>query len=133
MNLLSFKNYSRRHGERFSLPRLLVKLDFISNLGYLYFYIKLLPNKDTTEQVTFYTLQLIFVIIASILNYARFSETYYFPLLKEMPENIYWSFVLVFLFLLRIPFIRGFIPSSENQTARYLHLTFAVLVIWQIV
>lgn len=130
MNLQTLKDFLKNR-VRFSIPRLLVRLDFLTNIVYLYFYIKLLP--ETTAQVTFYSIQLIFVVGATILNYARFAETYYLPLLKEMPENIYWSFILLFLFLLRIPFIRSFLPSTENKIARYFHLFFAIVVIWQVI
>ena len=121
-----------KNREKFSLPRLLVRFDFFSNIYYFIFYFNLLPDNDVKAEVSFYALQTIFIVGVTLFNYIRFNRKYYFPLFREMPENTFWSYVLLILFLLRIPFIRSFISSIESPWFAILHLCFSVVILFQI-
>ena len=121
-----------KNREKFSVPRLLVRIDFFSNIMYLYYYIKALPEKDVTSQITFYTLQVVFILGATTFNFIRFSKSYYFPLFREMSETFYWTYALLILFLMRLPFIRSFTAGIENPFFRILHLFFSVVILGQI-
>jgi hypothetical protein len=121
-----------KNREKFSVPRLLVRIDFFSNIMYLYFYVKALPEKDVTSQITFYTLQIIFIAGATAFNFIRFGRNFYFPLFREMSETIYWTYALLILFLMRLPFNRSFISITENPFFSILHLAFSVVILGQI-
>jgi Ca2+/H+ antiporter len=121
-----------KNREKFSVPRILVRIDFFSDIAYLYLYIKLLPENNVTSQIAYYTIQTIFIAGATIFNFIRFSRNFYFSLFREMSETIYWTYVLLVLFLLRIPFIRSFASVIENPLFRILHLCFSVIILVQI-
>ena len=128
---LTFEDYIKNR-EKFSIQRILVRIDFSTDILFLYFYFKLLSQNNVTPEITYYTIQVIFIIGATLFNFVRFNRNYYFPLLREMPESLYWTYVLLILFLMRIPFISSFAPALDNPLLRIAHLTFSVVIIGQI-
>jgi hypothetical protein len=62
----------------------------------------LLPliKQDPTNHlfITFFSMRILFVIVAYIFSYVRLSKTFYLPGLREMPKRLYWQYTS-FLFL----------------------------------
>lgn len=114
------------------LSRMFVRFTFLSNLCYLVVYLALDSgtNFDKKGAITFYSIRVVFIILATFINWIRYAPHFYIPTLREMSEDMYWSYVLLALFLLRIPFARAFFITIDNPLSGWVHLVLSVILIW---
>ena len=126
----NFEEYfEERKNSKFSMPRILARFTFLTNLGYLLYYINSSEIQNARPLVAFYFIRVIFIFVATVLNWARYGKRFYFPLLREMSENLYWLYVLLILLLIRLPFIRQFEAVAKNPFLGLLHLSSIVFVV----
>jgi hypothetical protein len=59
-----------------------------------------LIKQDPTNYlfISFFSIRILFVVVAYIFSYARLSKRFYIPGLREMPKRLYWQYTS-FLFL----------------------------------
>lgn len=109
------------------LPRMMVRFTFFISLVNVITLVVSHGQEASRSVVTFYSVKIVFIIFASLLNWIRRSHTFYLPLLREMSEELYWFYVLAILFLLRVPFVKEFF--DQGNSLLLLHVGFSVVIL----
>jgi len=87
----------------------LVKLLAYQSIFYLI--VTLLFGQEVQNRVyfvLFHSLRLLFIVFAGLIAIFRRSDSYYFPILKEMSVSTYWQVVFFLALSIRLPFLRIF-------------------------
>ncbi len=92
---------------KYIIERVIARFQLLIGLFYA---VAILLSKDPTLRfiLTFYSIRSAIIIVAFLFDKVRKDDKYYFAGFKEMNPTVYWRFVVMSTFVLRVPFLRYF-------------------------